>query len=300
MFEVRFHGRGGQGGQMAAQTLAEAAFIEGNYAVGFPFFGAERRGAPILAFMRADKNKIYRKTMIYDPDYVVVLDDSLLETINITQGLKKGGVVIINTRKKPTELELGKCGDTVSDVKVATVDATGVALEILGSSIVNTAILGAFAKGTGKVSMESIKKAIYTRFAPKFGEKAAEKNYQSAKKAYELTTITTVKAEKCFIPKKVWLPTWQELPVGGALRTTKTDAGLVGPGSFIENKTGGWKTFKPILDQGKCTNCLFCWYYCPEGCIERSAEGMKVDLEYCKGCGICAEECPADAIKMER
>lgn len=290
---------------MAAQTLAEAAFIEGNYAVGFPFFGAERRGAPILAFTRADKNKIYRKTMIYEPDYVVVLDDTLMDTINVTQGLKKGGVLIVNTRKKPEELELGKCGDTVIDVTVATVDATGIALEVLKNSIVNTAILGAFAKATGRVTMDAVKKAIHARFAAKFGEKAADKNFAAAQKAYDMTVIKKVKAEKCFLPKRQWLPTWEELPVGGALKPMMTKDGLVGPGSFVENKTGGWKTFKPIIDNTKCTKCRFCWYYCPEGCIEEKMEGGKVvemvaDLEYCKGCGICASECPAKCIKMER
>src|SRR5659263_636823 len=99
MFEVRFHGRGGQGAVMAAQTLAEAAVNEGNYAVAFPF-GAERRGAPVLAFTRIDEKKIYSKTQVYAPDCVVVLDDSLLDTIDVVSGLKPDGIVIINSKEK--------------------------------------------------------------------------------------------------------------------------------------------------------------------------------------------------------
>src|SRR3989304_575369 len=107
MFEVRFHGRGGQGAVMAAQTLAEAAVIEGNYATAFPFFGAERRGAPVLAFTRIDNKRIYRKTQVYEPDFVVVLDETLLDTINVVEGLKKGGMVIVNSARKPEDQGVG-------------------------------------------------------------------------------------------------------------------------------------------------------------------------------------------------
>ena len=108
MYEVRFHGRGGQGARMAAEALADAAFLEGNYAVAFPFFGAERRGAPVVAFTRVDQKKIRIRTQIYEPDYVVVLDDKLVDLINITEGLKKGGMAIINSAKKPEDIDLGE------------------------------------------------------------------------------------------------------------------------------------------------------------------------------------------------
>ncbi|MDH3364954.1 MAG: 4Fe-4S binding protein [Thermoplasmata archaeon] len=80
----------------------------------------------------------------------------------------------------------------------------------------------------------------------------------------------------------------------------KTTAGAVGPGSFLENKTGSWKVFKPEYDEEKCTMCNFCWFYCPEGCIYRKDDRMEFDMDYCKGCGICANECPAEAINMVR
>ena len=105
MYEVRFHGRGGQGAVMAAQALASAAHAEGGYATAFPFFGAERRGAPVLAFTRIDEKRIYRKTQVYEPDYVVVLDEGLLETVNVVEGLRKDGIVVVNTTKKPEEVD---------------------------------------------------------------------------------------------------------------------------------------------------------------------------------------------------
>jgi len=174
MFEVRFHGRGGQGAVMAAQTLAEAAVIEGNYAVAFPFFGAERRGAPVLAFTRIDKNKILSKTQVYAPDCVVVLDDTLLETIDVVSGLKPQGIVVINSKDKPEEIDLGM------EVTTAAVDATSIALEILNAPITNTSILGAFAKATGIISIEAIEKAIKSRFGEKLGERVGEKNAMAA------------------------------------------------------------------------------------------------------------------------
>lgn len=294
MYEVRFHGRGGQGAVMAAQALASAAFSEGNYAVAFPFFGAERRGAPVLAFTRVDKKKIRVKTQVYEPDYVVVLDDTLTEQVNVVGGLKEGGLLIVNTTKKPGELNLERC------VKTATVDATSIALEVLGSAVTNSAILGAFAKATGQLKMESIEKGIMDIFGARIGEKNAKKNADAAKKSFEKTIMGECRGGKEFHKKKQWLPGWSEIPMGMSLRQTKTDAGLVGPGSFVENKTGSWRTFKPVKDDQKCTNCLFCWFYCPDGCIVRKGDSLTINYDFCKGCGICAHECPAEAIKMVR
>jgi len=294
MYEVRFHGRGGQGAVMAAQALASAAFAEGKYAVAFPFFGAERRGAPVVAFARVDDKKIRIKTQVYEPDYVVVLDDSLTDQVNVTAGLKEGGILIVNTQKKPEELNLEKCVDT------ATVDATSIALEVLGSSVTNSAILGAFAKATGKVKMDSVDAGIMDIFGARIGEKNAKKNVAAAAKSYEKTVLGKCRGGRQFVAKKQWLPTYKELPLGLSTKAMKTDAGLVGPGSFVENKTGSWRTFRPEKDDTKCNKCLFCWYFCPEGCIIRKGEALTINLDYCKGCGICAHECPKEAIKMVR
>lgn len=294
MYEMRFHGRGGQGGRMAAEAYALAAFLEGNYAVSFPFFGAERRGAPVKAFTRVDDKLIRIKTQIYDPDYVVVLDETLLETVDVLEGLKDNGMVVINTEKKPEEIELSR------QVKCATVDATSIALKILGRAVTNTAILGAIAKATGQVSIESIKKAIMEKFGTKMGKVMGEKNAHAAQMAYESTVTGTCKGGKEFVPKKEWLPTVDELPLGASVSAMKTDAGLVGPGSFVENKTGGWRTFMPLINAQKCIGCQICWFYCPEGCISMEEEKAVVDYDYCKGCGICAHECPTKAIEMER
>ncbi|MEM4265424.1 MAG: 4Fe-4S binding protein, partial [Thermoplasmata archaeon] len=100
------------------------------------------------------------------------------------------------------------------------------------------------------------------------------------------------------IPK--WFPTAQEMLPGAAIGEQDTPAGKVGMGSMIENKTGSWKVFQPKYDKEKCTMCLTCWWACPEGCIYRTKDKLDFDMSYCKGCGICANECPVEAIEMTR
>jgi pyruvate ferredoxin oxidoreductase gamma subunit len=171
MIEIRFHGRGGQGAVTAAEILAKAAFEDGKYSQAFPFFGVERRGAPVMAFTRIDESKVRRRYQVYNPDYVVVLDEGLVDAVDVFSGLKDGGVVVVNT-----------AGDLSSeDFEVHTIDATGIALEILGRPIVNTVMLGAFAGATGLVSIDSLIKIIKETFPGKIGDKNAE----AARIAYE-------------------------------------------------------------------------------------------------------------------
>jgi pyruvate ferredoxin oxidoreductase gamma subunit/2-oxoisovalerate ferredoxin oxidoreductase gamma subunit len=173
--EIRFHGRGGQGAVTAARLLAEAAFLEGKNCQAFPFFGAERRGAPVVAFTRISDRPIRIRTQVYEPDYVVVLDPTLLEVVNVTAGLKRNGVVVLNAREPPKGIQ----------GKVAVVDATTIAMETLGVPITNTAMLGAFARATGLVSLDSILKVIQDKFKGKL----AEKNVAAVKAAYERATV---------------------------------------------------------------------------------------------------------------
>ena len=171
MHEIRIHGRGGQGAVTAAELIAKAAFYDGKFSQAFPYFGVERRGAPVQAFCRIDDSFIRIRQNVYEPDYVIVLDSTLLEVVDVFDGLKKEGIVIINTAKK-----IGK-------ENVHCIDATSIALEKLGMPIVNTVMLGAFSKVSGLVSIGSIKKAIKEQFAKK-GD-IAEKNLQAITSAYE-------------------------------------------------------------------------------------------------------------------
>jgi len=176
--EIRIHGRGGQGSVTAAELLAHAAFIEGKWVQAFPYFGAERRGAPVKAFARISDEPILVHSQVYTPDYVIVLDHAIYKVVDVTEGLKKEGVLVMNTARKPSEIGL-------HDYHLATVDATGIALElnllVAGLPVVNTSITGAFAKATGEVKLESVLKAINKTWTGS----AAEKNARAAELAYE-------------------------------------------------------------------------------------------------------------------
>ena len=178
MIEVRFHGRGGQGAQVASKILAVSFFHEGFYVQSFPAFGVERRGAPVMAFLRIDQQPIQLRVNIYEPDHIVVLDPTLIGAVDVTSGLKQKGWILINSGHSPETFRHMK------DFQIATVDATGIAIRNgLGSRtnpIVNTAILGAFSKVTGLVKIDSIALAIREEVPGKKGE-----NAQAAREAYQ-------------------------------------------------------------------------------------------------------------------
>jgi len=184
MPEVRFHGRGGQGAVIASRVLAEAAFLGGHFVQAFPAFGLERRGAPVLAFTRIDHARMTNHSQIHEPDAVVVLDSSLLKLVNVQAGLKKQGIVIINSELPPAQLiEIED-----SSFKAATVNANAIALGYrLGSRtqpIVNTAILGALAKTTGIVTIDDVARAIKKNIPIK-----TDANIEACRKAYEQTVL---------------------------------------------------------------------------------------------------------------
>ncbi|GAB4265177.1 MAG: pyruvate/ketoisovalerate ferredoxin oxidoreductase subunit gamma [Deferrisomatales bacterium] len=158
MIEIRFHGRGGQGAVVASNILAVACFLEGKYVQAFPAFGVERRGAPVEAYIRVDRQKVLLRTNVYTPDHVVVLDPTLIDVVDVARGLKPGGTLLLNTDKPPEAFERFR------DFRVCTVDASRIAIRHrLGSRthpIVNTAILGAFARATGLVSIDAVCEAI--------------------------------------------------------------------------------------------------------------------------------------------
>ncbi len=181
LIEIRWHGRGGQGAVTSAELVAQAAISEGKYAQAFPSFGPERRGAPVLAFVRINsENPIRIRAEIREPDVVVVLDPGLLSVINVTSGLKENGIAIVNTRKQAEEIRQ-KFGISWS---LATVDATTIAREILGVPITNTTMVGTLVKATGIVKLESLFEPLEHRFG-----RLAERNIRAMKRAYEETLV---------------------------------------------------------------------------------------------------------------
>jgi len=310
--EVRIHGRGGQGSVTAAELLAVAAFEDGKYSQAFPFFGVERRGAPVTAFARLSEKKIRLRSQIYEPDYVIVQDATLISAVDVTAGLKPAGIVIVNSEKSAEGIGL----DAEIDVRI--IDATAIALEIIGRPIVNTTLLGAFAGATGEISMESIKRSVLARFPGKVGEL----NVRAAEKAYELMAATEREPRKKTTAQKTreTRERYEKIPTAATGK----------PGTSEVTKTGDWRVFYPEFDMEQCTRCGKCLENCPDAAIiERTLTGQEaeearkkaeeleqagkikkaavkkahiryeLDPTYCKGCGICANECPIKGIKMK-
>ena len=168
LIEIRWHGRGGQGAKTASLLLADAAFNTGKYIQGFPEYGPERMGAPITAYNRISDTPITIHSNIYEPDYVVVVDDTLLTSVPVTAGLKKDGAIVINTTKKPEELKELLKG---YDGSVYTIDARKVSEEALGRYFPNTPMLAAIVKVAGVMTDEELLEDMKTSFKHKFAKK---------------------------------------------------------------------------------------------------------------------------------
>ena len=168
MVEIRWHGRGGQGAKTAALLLADVAFKTGSFVQGFPEYGPERMGAPITAFNRISENRIRVHSNIYDPDYVVVVDETLLHAVDVTNGLKKDGAILVNTYRTPEEIRSLLRG---YKGRVFTVDARHISEKALGKNFPNTPMLAAAAAVTGVMGKEDFLREMQASFAHKFAKK---------------------------------------------------------------------------------------------------------------------------------
>ncbi|MDA3840038.1 MAG: 2-oxoacid:acceptor oxidoreductase family protein [Patescibacteria group bacterium] len=179
MKQIRIHGRGGQGVVTAAELIAISAFYEGKESQAFPSFGVERTGAPIESYVRIDKHPIRTREQVYGPDILIIQDATLLDTTNVTKGCDKNTIAIINSAKNKSEIDID-----LPDENVFVINATKIALDIIGKNIVNTVILGSIAKDTGLFSLASAKKAIKQKFEGK-DKSLVEKNIKAVEVAFK-------------------------------------------------------------------------------------------------------------------
>ena len=268
-WEIRFHGRGGQGVVTASKILAEVAFLNGYEAQSIPFFGAERRGSPVVASTRISTEKIRKRSQVYDPDYIVVFDLKILNS-TVFHGLKENGFVIVNASKK-FEVEVDK------SVSLVRVDATRIAIKnglFLGDlPAVNLPMLGAFLRVFPKLDLGSLEKLVSERF----GERSAV----AVEEAFESAVVEKVCGRCGRREVKVCEDGFVKAPI------SKPSVGVV--------ETSLWRDLRPEINYDVCNNCLNCWLHCPEGAIKRRGR-VEINYEFCKGCLICYEVCPKSAI----
>jgi len=182
LIEIRWHGRGGQGAVTASKLLAEGAIREGKFIQAFPEYGPERMGAPIKSFTRISKTPIVIHSQVYNPQVVIVLDPTLLSVVDVSEGLAKDGTLLVNSSLSPAEIkkQFGINGD-----RVLSVDATSIAIEKLGKNIPNTPMLGALAKATGLIKLDSLIEGFKKEYLHKFKEELIEANIAAMKDAYQ-------------------------------------------------------------------------------------------------------------------
>jgi len=238
-----------------------------------------------MAFNRiSGQAHIRMRSAVTQPDIVVVLDPGLLVISDVTSGLKDGGALVINTPRELEEIK-SKFG---GPWRLAVVNATAIALELLKVPIVNTTMLGALIKASDIIKLDSLTELMEERFG-----KMAQRNIEACQRAYEETSVAgpspvSRKAEKAHVAES--LPSWRDFAPGFVITE---------PGNSRSYCTGDWRAERPVSNHDLCIKCGICSLFCPEDCIRQNEEGyFEADLYYCKGCGICARECPTGAITM--
>jgi pyruvate ferredoxin oxidoreductase gamma subunit len=287
--EIRLHGRGGQGAVLAAELMVVAAFEEGKYGQASPAFGGERRGAPVQAFVRLDARPVRVRYRVNQPDQVIILDRTLPNMVDVLDGLKPGGLALIDSEKSPVDLFWS------ADAPVYAIPATRIALEVFGQPFVNPAMLGAWAAVTGEISINTIQHAYQHRFPGSLGEM----NCQVVQMGYDFirdgaTPVHVKKSEQT----KSRMIRWDKEEVAGVPGHPLHFASVVAARTSLAYPTGSWRYNRPVVDPEVCNGCGLCDMYCPDSSLMIVDKLAVVDYEFCKGCGICAQICARGAIQM--
>lgn len=279
----------------ASRIVGTAAFIEGYYAQDFPVYGAERRGAPIMAFTRMSDNPILERGIITQPDINIIADETLLDdnAANVLQGTWNGTVTVVNTHYTHSHVK-----ETYKvNGEVATVDITEIVLKIIDKPALSSVAAASACKLTGMISKDSLKEAVIKELADIYLKKRViEKNVEAALVCFDKTPdISTSKfnhSDGCNENKIVRLE--YANPCAGS-------PSVYARGNTIMKKTGNWRLFKPVIDYGECSRCRACFVHCPHSCISIDESGYpRIDYENCKGCFTCMDECPKNVISRER
>lgn len=286
---TRFHGRGGQGAKTASRILGSAAFGDGYEVQDFPLYGAERRGAPVAAFTRFSDQEITERGFIFSPDVVGLMDESLLDDplANPLAGLRKGGVAVVNTTREASDLKGHR-----RDITILTLDLTRWALNALGKPILSAAVAAAVARVVS-ITEESLAAAVAEELGyASLSQDSIEKNVALARKVYSSLEPIELKTEELESSERL-------VPITFVLQGSGSEDILAAGNSPLRG-TGDWRTFRPVIDYAKCTDCLICYAYCPESALSLGADGrLHIDYNNCKGCMICMTECPLKAVAQQ-
>jgi pyruvate ferredoxin oxidoreductase gamma subunit len=288
MIRIRFHGRGGQGIKTAAQVLGSALFDEGFEVQDAPRYGAERRGAPIFAYVRADRGAIHERGVITRPDLVVVADDTLvpMPAAAVLQGVSAGTLLLIHSAAGPEEW--AKRLGSPSSILVLPAGAPG------EHELAGICCAGAAARLTGLVGRASLDAAVRAETA-RYGEAAVARSLDQALASYDAFSASAgalAEAARSVPRPSQWVALPAEPPALSAPH-------IHGAATSELANTGTWRTLRPVIDPERCNRCSWiCATLCPDSAIRVEEDRTpRIDLDHCKGCLVCVAVCPPHAIR---
>jgi len=295
MFRIRFHGRGGQGMKTASRILGSAFFKAGYEVQDAPRYGAERRGAPIFAYVRADRNVINERGIIGCPDLVVVADDTLvgMPAAGVTQGMDAHTVLLINSHED-AETWARRLN---TEARVLILGAREDAEDRASLPYIGSRCAAAAAALCGVITREILIAALHEELA-NLPQEVVQKNAEIALAAYNDMTTQAGLVTQSGLPSAIDYapPGWIEMPFDSA---EVSNLAIHAGATSVEVRTGLWRTMRPIIDYDRCSGCSWiCSTYCPDGAINVRSDGYPdIDYEHCKGCLICVAQCPPHAIE---
>jgi pyruvate ferredoxin oxidoreductase gamma subunit len=295
VLRLRFHGRGGEGVKLASRIVSRAAFLDGRSVQDSPVYGAERRGAPVVAFTRISATPIQERGYVVEPDAVVVMDESLVPhgEAAVLDGVTAQTLVLLNSARSAAELRERYAipGEVVS------ADITGTALTALGHPFLSAVMASFTIKAVDVAPRDALEQAIQIELAEAgLGRELITGNLNASRQVFDETPRVGVRSA----------PEASRGPVGSVFMVPHLCARVAAPSIAAEatsalRTTEGWRTFRPVIDQERCTRCFICFALCPEGAIHLdTAHFPHVDYAHCKGCLVCVSECPPHAITEVR
>lgn len=296
MYRIRFHGRGGQGMKTSSRILGSAFFHEGYEVQDAPKYGAERRGAPISAYVRADKKSIFERGVIHNPDLVVVSDESLLIAIPeiLIEGTTSRSMILINSSGNVSEWKEKHNVEPVIVYLPSDHNADDIESAV---HLVSTSCAAAAAGLTGVVSWANVEKAIRDEHSS-LPEYTLNENIKAALFAYNGVKPypRIVPQDDNGVPASAENPQW--------IKMQSEHSGISSPSihhskTSVKNITGSWRVFRPEIKEDLCSRCSLCIGYCPDNAIKMKEDGFpEIDYDHCKGCLICSSVCPKHAIEF--
>jgi pyruvate ferredoxin oxidoreductase gamma subunit len=294
MYRVRFHGRGGQGMKTASRILGTAFSLDGYEVQDAQRYGAERRGAPISAYVRADRAPINERGIIDSPDLVVVADDTLIPiaAAGVLQGIGPRAVVLIDSAE---DQQIWR--DRLNLTGPILVLSRPEPLKRSEAAYIGAECAGAAAALTGTISRSSLLSAVRRELASMKTETVA-RNLEIAALAFDRMSAHSGVIQEGSAPRyrDRKNPEWIEVPREDADRSSPT---IFAAATSTAVRTGLWRSMRPVVDSDRCNRCTWiCGSFCPDGAISRGADGFpQIDLDHCKGCLICVAQCPPHAIE---